>query len=239
MNSNSKKTRNESGGILKASDATSEVYDQYFEDLKNLSAPRAAYRVRIGVKLIGSLRGNSLAIGIGNLSEARELKSCGFNPVLCDISAKAVGCAQQNGYEAFVCDISNNSPSGKYDFIFCFEVLEHLVNPLKALMNLKKSLSERGLLVVSLPNEFNILARLSILVGRPVFGGHDWHHLRFFNRKLGEKMFEEAGLEIIKRDYCPRVPLWNKFSIIFGEILQKISPNLFSLSTVWVLKARD
>lgn len=239
MSFDSKETRIKSGEQLKVTDATSEAYDQYFEVLKHLSAPRAAYRARVGVKLIGSERGSSLAIGIGNLREVQELQSFGFEPVLCDISPEAVRYGQQNGYEAFVCDIGKESPKGKYDYIFCFEVLEHLVNPLKALRNLRNSLSEQGCLVISLPNEFNILARLSILFGKPVFGGHDWHHLRFFNRELGEKMFKEAGLKILKRGYCPRVPLWNKFSILIGEMLQKVNSNLFSLSIVWVLKVRE
>jgi 2-polyprenyl-3-methyl-5-hydroxy-6-metoxy-1,4-benzoquinol methylase len=223
---------------LKAKDDSPEEYDEYFKVLKDLNPARATYRVRKGMKLIGTKGGKALSVGAGNLSEARELKKHGLDVVICDISPLAIRYAQENEFEAFQCDISGMVPMGEYDFVFCFEVLEHLVNPLKAVENLKTSLKQDGKLVISLPNEFNFIARLQILFGKPPFGGHNWHHLRFFNEKFGEKMFLEANMEIIEKSYCPRIPLWNQISILIGEKLQDLMPNLFSFSIVWLLKPR-
>jgi hypothetical protein len=62
--------------------------------------------------------------------------------------------------------------------------------------------------------------------------------LRFFNSRFWEKLFTEANLKIIKRAYCPVIPLWNRISIFVGELLQHLSPNLFSLSFIWLLQPK-
>ena len=40
----------------------------------------------------------------------------------------------------------------KFDIIFCFEVLEHLTNPEKAIINMKNKLTPKGILICSTPN---------------------------------------------------------------------------------------
>lgn len=223
---------------LRAKDDTPEEYDDYFHVLKDLTSSMTVYRTKKGIGLIGNKRGTVLSIGVGNLGEAGELKKSGFDITVCDISPSAIRYAEKNGFKAFQCDITKSSPIGKYDFIFCMEVLEHLVNPLNAIKNLKKSLNQTGYLVISLPNEFNFFARVQIFFGHPPFGGHDWHHLRFFNTRLGERLFLEAKLQIISKSYCPRIPLWNRTSIFIGELLQTLMPKLFSFTTVWLLKPK-
>lgn len=224
--------------ILRVKDDTPQEYDKYFNIKRDSSPVRAIYRVKKGVELIGKKRGKVLSIGVGSLGEAIELKKAGFDVNICDISPSAIQYAQKNGFRAFQCDISKSPPEGKYDFIFCCEVLEHIVNPLAGIENLKQSLNQFGRLVISLPNEFNFYSRAQILFGHPPFGGHDWHHLRFFNTRFGEKLFQKANLQIISKNYCPRIPLWNQVSIFIGELLQTLMPNLFSFSTVWLLEPR-
>lgn len=51
-----------------------------------------------------------------------------------------------------VLDIEKNTEMNeKYDYIFAFEVIEHIKNPLKALVNIKKMLKNRGVLIFSTP----------------------------------------------------------------------------------------
>ncbi len=212
--------------VLRAKDDTRQEYDQYFNIIRDIYNPMTTYRTRKAIALTRNERGIALSIGVASLSEAQELKKAGFNVTVCDISESAVEFARNEGFDAFQCDILDGSPAGKYDYIFCMEVLEHTANPLKAILNLKESLKEDGYLVISLPNEFNIISRIQMLFGYPPFGGHDWPHLRLFNREMGERLLVEAGLEIIRRDYCPRVPLWNRFSIIIGELLMRLHPSI-------------
>ena len=221
---------------LRAAGNTAQDYDKYFDALQGDQRHylRSAYRAKKAIGLLASNRGRALSVGVGNHAEAKELKNAGFDVTVCDISAKAVEYAKRSGFDGFVCDIASNAPQGQYDYIFVLEVLEHLVSPLSAINNLKVALKDSGTMVVSLPNEFNIWARLMIMIGFPPFGGHDWHHLRFFNRKFGERLFVEAGLKINKKTYCPLLPL--QWSQCCGEFMQRLSPNLFSLTTIWSLK---
>lgn len=221
---------------LRAAGNTAKDYDQYFDALQNSDQhhTRSVYRTKKSVSLLEVKNGNVLSVGVGSLGEARELKKAGFDVTVCDISVKAIEYAKKNGFNAIVCDITLDVPQGRYDYIFALEVLEHLVNPLSAINNLKAALKDSGTMIISLPNEFNIWARMMILIGLPPFGGYDWHHLRFFNRKFGEKLFIAAGLKIIKKAYCPLMPL--QWGIKVGELFQSIAPNLFSLTTIWSLK---
>lgn len=223
---------------LKACGNTALDYDKYFEALQKCDRhyTRSVYRARKGIGLLESKTGSVLSIGVGNLGEAKELRDAGFETTVCDISPLAVQCARKQQFESFECDITANPPTGKYNYIFALEVLEHLANPLTGIKNLMAALEDSGTMVVSLPNEFNAWARLMILIGCPPFGGHDWHHLRFFNTKLGEKLFVEADLKIVKKTYCPLMPL--QWSRTCGELLQYLAPNLFSLTTVWTLKPK-
>ena len=214
-------------------------YDNYFNVLKKLPTGRAEYRTKKALELLNKTSGSVLSIGVGNLTEAIILEEAGFSVTVCDISMEAVNYAKENGFKSFQCDITKKIESAKYDFVFALEVLEHLVNPKQSLNNLIEVLEDSGQIAISLPNEFNLLARIMVLFGKPPFGGHKYHHLRFFNKKFSEQMFQELNLDIINRTYSPLVPLWNKVSIRCGEFLQKLSPNLFTISFIWIMESKS
>jgi len=54
----------------------------------------------------------------------------------------------------YICEITNLQPieSGKYDFVLCSHVLEHLANPLKAVEEIIRVLKDDGIAVVVLPD---------------------------------------------------------------------------------------
>ncbi len=86
-----------------------------------------------------------------------------------------------------------------FDCILCGDVLEHLVEPLEVLKNLKKLLAPGGKIVASIPNVqfFGVIHHLS--EGNWTYqneGILDRTHLRFFTFKEIEKLFKSAGLEI-------------------------------------------
>jgi 2-polyprenyl-3-methyl-5-hydroxy-6-metoxy-1,4-benzoquinol methylase len=220
----------------KALDDTPQEYDKYFEKLRTSNCKRSIDRTQRAIGLIDKKQGKILSIGVGDFGEASELRKAGFDVTICDISPLAVETAKKMGYKAFEFDITKNIPTDKYDLVFALEILEHVINPLAAIKNLMGFLNDNGRLVISLPNEFNLRARLQVLFGVPPFGGHDCHHLRFFNPKFGKKLFTEANLEVIKETYCPVIPLWNRLSIFIGELCQQFLPNLFSLSIIYLLR---
>lgn len=97
---------------------------------------------------------NALEIGCALGSFAKILKENGFKVVAADISKFIVGKARnlQPDLDFKVINIEEEVKiKQKFDFIFAFEVLEHLKNPKTAIKNMKKMLKNDGILVFSTP----------------------------------------------------------------------------------------
>lgn len=95
-----------------------------------------------------------LEIGCGIGAFAKILYERGFNVKATDISEFIINKAKKNlpNIDFQVFDIEENiKTKNKYHYIFAFEVLEHLRNPVKALENCFKMLKKGGTLVFSTP----------------------------------------------------------------------------------------
>lgn len=90
-----------------------------------------------------------------------------------------------------------------FDTIYCFEVLEHLVNPGHLLKYLRYRLNAFGSIYVSFPT------------GRPIWLWTDGH-FHEFQRARAEIMFEMCGLRIERKTLTPR--LWMPFFSYFKGI---------------------
>lgn len=73
--------------------------------------------------------------------------------------------------------------NGKYDTIFIFEVLEHLMNPLLCLNNVKKYCKENTQIFISVPRQQHLF--------------WNQYHFHEFDKKRFEYLIEKAGLKII------------------------------------------
>jgi 2-polyprenyl-3-methyl-5-hydroxy-6-metoxy-1,4-benzoquinol methylase len=103
-------------------------------------------------------------------------------------------------------------PDTYFDAVICNDVLEHLVDPVATLKQLRRKLQPQGVVVASIPN-IRYLPALSKVVFRKDFpqedeGIFDRTHLRFFTRKSIVRMFETAGFTMrrikgINRYYGP------------------------------------
>ena len=91
-------------------------------------------------------------------------------------------------------DFDYHMIEGKYGTIFCFDILEHLFNPLFALENIKKSLLPNGIIYISIPY-------------RPHFMWTE-HHFHEMDDKRRKWLFDRAGLQIVKHK---KVPLRGRF----------------------------
>lgn len=101
-------------------------------------------------------------------------------------------------------DLEEELGDERFDAIVAADVLEHLRDPLKVLVELKKFLQPGGAFVVSFPNVAHGSVRLSLLSGRFDYqdiGLLDSTHLRFFTRESFEKLLDEAelGLAVLHR----------------------------------------
>ncbi|MCM8788132.1 MAG: class I SAM-dependent methyltransferase, partial [Candidatus Omnitrophica bacterium] len=80
----------------------------------------------------------------------------------------------------------------KFDAIYAFEVIEHVMNYDAFLRNLSGSLKEGGLLLLTTPNVLAPRNRINLLLGR------DWwfaskYHIHYFSPRTLKLALENAG----------------------------------------------
>lgn len=138
-----------------------------------------------------------------------------------------------------------------FDKIICAEVLEHVINPSRALEEMKRVLKKKGRLVISVPNmnsNGTLWGRLKRLLGIRKFipievkdfsmGGIEKHgdsHLREFNSKALQNIIKEHNFEV---DYLDGLSFldWPRISLVYKMLskfksFQKIFLNFELLLT--------
>lgn len=101
-------------------------------------------------------------------------------------------------------------PAGStYDVISFIDVLEHLVDPWQALRDAAPHLSERGVVIASIPNVQYGTNLHGLIRGRWEYtdvGILDRTHLRFFTRSTSSTLFTDAGYEVLS--VTPTGSIW-------------------------------
>ena len=113
---------------------------------------------------------------------------------------------------------------GKFSYVICGDILEHLRDPSPLLSQLGKVLEPDGALIASLPNSGNLYFRLTILSGRfprEDKGLFDRTHLHFYMWKDWRELFEASGFSIDVRKVTGipvglAVPSWDGTAVIRG-----------------------
>jgi SAM-dependent methyltransferase len=88
-----------------------------------------------------------------------------------------------------------------FDLVLCADVLEHLRDPLRLLVDIRRYLAPGGRLIASLPNSGNAYFRANILLGR--FPQHDKGlfdrtHVRFFTWDGWVDLLGRGGFHILE-----------------------------------------
>jgi|GEM_PF-3463412 len=94
----------------------------------------------------------------------------------------------------------------QFDLILLSDVLEHIYNPWVLLSGIKRLLSQRGCLLVSVPNFQNVRYMGSLATGDFLYaqtGLFDQTHIRFFTRKSLNAVLAQAGFSVIRTGYRP------------------------------------
>ena len=144
---------------------------------------------------LGCARGNTLLVA-KETGKAAEI--VGIDIMQPEPSHGLLDCYIQNNSDEIVIDF----PSGYFDIIICADVLEHFVNPWRALQQLQNYLKPGGLVIASLPNIRFYKTVLGILLGGDFRyaddgGILDKTHLRFFCKRNMRDLFREAGLQVM------------------------------------------
>lgn len=123
-----------------------------------------------------------LDVGCGNGQFLATLKdNLGIDELGVDISGRAVELARRKGIRAEVFDVAKDDITslGEFDFVTCFEVLEHVPNA-ESLLAAVRQVAPR--LLVTIPNTGFFLYRLRLLFGRFPYQWiqHPAEHVRFW-----------------------------------------------------------
>lgn len=196
-------------------------YELYWEkkslDLNSFQKYRASWvssQIETGSSLVDIAAGNGKV-----LLELKKNKN--IKAIACDISNSALKTLNDQGIECFCIDINQDAELKKIptaDNIIAFELLEHLPNPEKVLVNLLPKCQKS--FFFSVPNTGFISHRLRLLFGRfPLqWRNHPGEHLRFWTLKDMHWWLKELNLPYQYQVHC-----YEGF-----PILNKIFPGIFS-----------
>jgi len=198
---------------------------------------RREKRINYRMNLIAEeLEDNStiLDIGCGNgdLLSIIHKKQPNAKLLGIDISSDAVNKTQMKGFRAIEVDITqiNLRELGSYDYIIMSEIIEHISNPERIILDIKKITRKK--IIITTPNIAFILFRLRLFFwGKfpisTVF--HIREHLCFWSVKDFLYWADYLGFNIIKLYSLPEIPM-----IRFNRIM----PNLFGNHMIYVLEPK-
>lgn len=161
-----------------------------------------ASRLYWALKALRKVKGEVLDVGCGagDFSEAISH----FRPDLTihavDISKKAIAYAKTRGLKvSFKTADVQNLPykDNSFDAVVCFDLIEHVKSPSKALKEIRRVLKPGGVFHVFLPTEGNIFTLEGLLIklgwkAKEIYGGHPHH----FTIKQAFTLVKDTGFSV-------------------------------------------
>lgn len=144
-----------------------------------------------------------LGAASGHMTKAMVAQNCRVTAV--EYEAESADHLKEVAEAVIVGDL--NAPEtvaalpGEFEVILAGDVLEHLIDPKRVLLQLVDLLAPGGRIVVSLPHVAHVDLRLALLQGRFDYGPWgllDETHIRFFTLKSVREMVRSAGLSIVE-----------------------------------------
>ncbi len=94
-----------------------------------------------------------------------------------------------------VMNFPKEAPEGKYDFVICSEIIEHIPNDLLALERIRALLKKGGRVLVTTPSESSFWNRLGLTKKHDEFAGH----VRRYSLKSIHKLFTKVGFKVVHK----------------------------------------
>ena len=163
-----------------------------------LSSP--LYRLWLGVDgdiSFHNYRGQGRLLDVG-CNEGRGLtlyQRNGFVPEGLEINDQAARVAREKGFVVHAQLLEQFSPEKSYDVVVLSNVLEHALDPVDMLNQVRRILAPEGRVLISCPNSESLW--------RTIFGRYwiNWHvpfHISHFSVNMLKKLLREAGFEGVK-----------------------------------------
>ncbi|MGC8817571.1 MAG: class I SAM-dependent methyltransferase [Candidatus Hadarchaeum sp.] len=129
-----------------------------------------------------------------------------------DIEAEKVKELREKGYNMIVADALSCDLGEKFDVIVAGQVIEHLDNPGIFLENMKRHLSDDGVMIISTDNAHGAMFIKDYLIQRPNINPQ---HCMFFSRETITELLRRHQLEIVEFYYYDDA--WKWFFRIFPQ----------------------
>lgn len=149
--------------------------------------------------------GRALDVGCAYGYGCEVLMERGFEPYGLDVSEHAIAEARQSlpSITFAIGSVEDRIPFEQtFDLVVCFEVLEHLAEPLRALLNAKEALTASGVLVAAVPNP----------ASRSPFRVEDPTHVSEHVPEYWRDLFKRAGFEVRRMGAYHFLPLVHRIS---------------------------
>jgi 2-polyprenyl-3-methyl-5-hydroxy-6-metoxy-1,4-benzoquinol methylase len=138
--------------------------------------------------------------------------------------------------------------AGPYDAVIASHVLEHICYPESLLRDISQCLSERGVLIVALPNLLNWRHRVAMFFGKFEYansGIMDNTHFRWYTFKSARRLLEANGFEISRAYADGYFPLPGLRKLGFRSLATRLDsavcalfPGLFGYQLLYVAQKR-
>lgn len=185
----------------------------------NLSKQRYEYMEEINAGVLRQIpfnhSGNEsriLDVGCGSGALAEAMGGRGYRVTGVETNAEMCAIASHRMDRIIQDDLACTSEvrkivgETKFDYVVFSDVLEHFYDPCSVIMEYKSFLTEKGKMIISVPNVAVWANRLGLMFGRFNYtdsGILDRTHIRFFTFKTIKDLVEAAGFTIEKIDYTP------------------------------------
>ncbi len=170
------------------------------------------------IKLIELIKGLPVDLGQASMREKTKGKLIAFNYIESGKGKKAldIGCREgmqserllNLGYDVTSIDIEPKYPkavtldvnqplpfdNATYDLIWCSEVIEHLIDPVFSVNEMRRVLKPDGRLIITTPNSYAWFFRLFSIVGLSQKKIQNKGHLHFFCVQDIHKIFPKANV---------------------------------------------
>ncbi len=181
--------------------------------------------------------------GAGNFARV-FMSERGGRAVLLEQNASTASVAQSQGLEVLIGEFQSIQVPERYDCVALLDVLEHLLDPLTALIKAHQVIKPQGVLLLSVPNVGHWSVIWDLLEGKfdyqPV-GILCNTHLRFFTQQSLEAMIVDAGFKVERWENVTSPPpeTFSNFLGTHGTLDVKLNYESLSTECFHVLARRD
>lgn len=200
-------------------------------------------------------RGPALDVGAAQGMLGQMLRDAGSTLDLDGVEPNPAWAERARPYyrQVYASSIEDASlPEDTYRMVICADVLEHTVDPVAVVRQLRRVATGDALFIISLPNVAHLAVRLLLLFGRfPAMerGILDRTHLHFYTRDTAVAMLRDGGLEVIRASATgvPLDELWPsgegtlpyRLLTRLQHLALALAPRLFGFQWIFVARQRS